>query len=532
MVEPSNKSDILFDKAIRALNKGNLDQASRAASRLTKREPRSTDAWQLRSLIAQNQGAHNDAAKYLKRLLKLNPYDAGAWNNLGNAHRERGQFSQAKDAYLRSLRLRAEDIPTLMNVGDIYRELREFDEAAKIYDRILELSPDLYEALLNFATVRVRMREFDAALKIYQRLLDLGYENTDTLSGLYQCLVLTGQIQDGYGTLRRLLELSDYDPEFLVAGSILLLLMGRWQEGWEAYAQRWRWKPNEARPYTLPWWRGENIHDGTLLVWGEQGLGDEIMFASMVPDLVDKGLNVVLECDARLVGLFSQSFPQVTCVASKSVPDPVAVEADFQVPSPALGQWFRCDESDFHSGRPFLRVDDMAVNEIKRRYIEQFGGGALIGISWRSENPEIGPDKSIPLDDLYPILSVSGATFVNLQYGDTAAERQCFADDHDVILHHDISIDPVVDVLRHAEQIAAMDLIISISTSAVHLAGALGIPTWVIVQKTPDRRWLMDRDDCPWYSSVRLFRQSRQGSWDEPIANATHALETFLHRYR
>ena len=89
----------------------------------------------------------------------------------------------------------------------------------------------------------------------------------------------------------------------------------------------------------------QDIHDGTLLVWGEQGLGDEIMFASMVPDLVDKGLNVVLECDARLVGLFSQSFPEVTCVASKSIPDPIAVEADFQVPSPALGQWFRCDES-------------------------------------------------------------------------------------------------------------------------------------------------------------------------------------------
>ena len=107
MVEPSNKSAILFDKAIKALNEGDLNQASRVASRLTKREHRSTDAWQLRSVIAQNQGAHSDAAKYLKRLLKLNPYDAGAWNNLGNAHRERGQFFQAKDAYLRSLRLRA-----------------------------------------------------------------------------------------------------------------------------------------------------------------------------------------------------------------------------------------------------------------------------------------------------------------------------------------------------------------------------------------------------------------------------------------
>ena len=532
MVEPSNKSQVLFEKAVRALNKGDLDQAARSASRLTKREPRSTDAWQLRSLIAQNQGAHSDSEKHLKRLLKLNPDDAGAWNNLGNAHRERGQFRQARDAYLRSLKIRADDIPTLMNVGDVYRELREFDEAVKIYERILQLSPDLYEALLNFASVWVRMREFDAALKVYKHLLELGYENTDTLKGLYQCLVLTGQIQDGYGTLRRLLELSDHDPEFLVAGSILLLLMGRWQEGWEAYAERWRWKPNEARPFSQPWWQGEDIHDRTLLVWGEQGLGDEIMYASMVPDLVNKGLNVVLECDARLVGLFSQSFLEVTCVASKSIPDPIAVEADLQVPSPALGQWFRCDESDFHSGRPFLRVDDMAVTEIRQRYNDQFGEGALIGISWRSENPEIGSDKSIPLDDLYPILSVSGATFVNLQYGETVAERQSFADDYGVMLHHDISIDPVVDVLQHAEQIAAMDLIISISTSAVHLAGALGIPTWVIVQKTPDRRWLMDREDCPWYSSVRLFRQARQGSWDEPIARVSHALEAFVHRNR
>jgi len=247
----------------------------------------------------------------------------------------------------------------------------------------------------------------------------------------------------------------------------------------------------------------------------------------MIPDLAKSGGRVLVECDRRLLDLFRRSFPGATCIARAEHPDLAAQAADLQVPSSSLGIWLRRDEKSFGGGAPYLAVDAARAEQLRHAYRARFDAGAgkkLVGITWQSLNPEIGDRKSMTLDDMAPLFQVPDAVFVNLQYGDTNEDRADFQSRMGVTIHHDPDIDPLVDIDGHTAQIAAMDLIISISNSTVHLAGAIGVPTWVIVQKVPDRRWLMDREDSPWYGSVRLFRQRDFGDWSAPVTAARDAL--------
>lgn len=517
-----------LEKALAALNNGDPAKAARLARKLTKIVPHAPDGWQLRAMAAQQLGEHADAATYLKRVLQIRPDDAAAFNNLGNAYREQAELEKAKDAYARSLVQRPDHVATIMNFGNVCHELEQFGEAIAAFRRALALAPEDYGALLNLGSAQLKAADLAGALVTYRRLAELGHDNPDVWTGIYHAAVGTHDLIQGEAAVERLLAVAGDDPKYHVYASILFLLTGRWRDGWKAYARRWEWLPDEAPPFPQPWWNGEDLKGRTLLVWGEQGIGDEIMYASMIPDLADAGCAIVLECDPRLVDLFREAMPGVTCVARGDPPDPATLVADVQIPSPALGQWLRTDEASFRGGPAFLAADAERAAALRRDYKSRFGPAPLVGVTWRSVNPEVGALKSMTLDTLRPVLQTPGVTFIDLQYGDSAGERDAFEQASGVILHRDAAIDPIRDINGHAAQVAAMDLIVSISNSTVHLAAAMGVPTWVMIQDIPNRRWLLDREDSPWYGSVRLFRQSASGTWDDPVSAVQRALAAFV----
>lgn len=524
----SNNPQVVFDKAMAALESGDLQKAARLARKLTKMAPDAADAWQLRAMAAQQADAHREAERHWRKSLQLRPGDPAILNNLGNACREQGNLTEARAAYERSLERRPDHVPTLLNLGNVCLKLNDLANSLRAYRHAEKLDPADRETLSVLAHAEMEDEDFAAALKTYRRLEALGDPDAEVMCGIFHAAVTLGRIDEGQAAVDRMLELSGGDPKYEVNASILHLLKGKWREGWKAYARRWEWQPDQARPFTQPWWHGEELGERSLLVWGEQGIGDEIMYASMVGDLSDKVGRIVLECDPRLMRLFSAAFPDATCVPRTDPPDPAVLSADLQIPAPALGQWLRTDEASFRKGPPFLAADAACVADFRESYRQRLGGRTLVGISWKSLNPEYGSRKSMSLEALRPLLEFPGAAFVDLQYGDTKAEREAFTEKTGLALYHDPDIDPIADIDTHAAQIAALDLVISISNSTVHLAAAMGVPTWVLLTDVPDRRWLMDRDDSPWYSAVRLFRQPSTRDWQSVVAEVRSRLPGFI----
>lgn len=349
----------------------------------------------------------------------------------------------------------------------------------------------------------------------------------NTLGSILMARGKAGEALGAYGQAAGIDPANDAQARF--NRSIALLTLGRLAEGWDEYERGWA-APSGRFPrarFPQPLWDGRPLGDGRLLVWGEQGLGDEVMFASLIPQLAREGLRVVLDCDARLAPLLTRGLPDnqpgVTVVARTeplsgrlTAPDVVA-----QIPAGSLPRLMRRRMEDF-SGRqpPFLKADPDRVAELRRRHADGLGNGyQLIGISWSSKNAAVGHLRSIPLDRLAGVLNGTDVKLVSLQYGDVAA--QCAAAGV-----ADPGLDAWGDIDGLAALIAAMDLVVSVDNSTVHLAGGLGRPTWALLPHAADWRWMQERGDTVWYPSVRLFRQEAPGDWDGVLRKLGEALRT------
>lgn len=301
--------------------------------------------------------------------------------------------------------------------------------------------------------------------------------------------------------------------------SVALLTLGRLAEGWDGYELGWA-VPSGRFPraeFPQPLWDGRPLGDGSLLVWGEQGLGDEVMFASLIPQLAGEGVRVVLDCDARLAPLLSRGLPDVTVVGRGEPPDGRLTAPDVvaQIPAGSLPRLMRRRIEDFAGHQPaFLKADPGRVAEWRRRLED---GRRLIGVSWSSKNAAVGHLRSIPLARLAHALERPGVRLVSLQYGDVAAEAAAAG-------VTDPGLDAWGDIDGLAALIAAMDLVVSVDNSTVHLAGGLGRPAWALLPHSAEWRWMQERHDTVWYPSVRLFRQTAPGDWDGVLRELGEAL--------
>ena len=192
-----------------------------------------------------------------------------------------------------------------------------------------------------------------------------------------------------------------------------------------------------------------------------------------------------------------------------------------------LGFWLRPERDGFPSRKNYLRADVKRRDILRTSYLDG-SESILIGLSWFSRNPEMGWEKSIDLKDWLPLLEVPGVTFVDLQYGDTFAQRETLQKQTGIEIIHDETVDQLADLDAFAAQVAAMDMVVSISNTTAHMAGALGVPTWVLLSEVPLWRWFQDRTDSPWYPSVQLFRQRRSGGWPEVMGEVAAALREWL----
>ena len=326
-------------------------------------------------------------------------------------------------------------------------------------------------------------------------------------------------------------------PQFANAHSNLaktLFLQGDFRNAWKEY--EWRWECRgisfslNKRHFPQPLWDGSNLSRRTILVWAEQGIGDEIMFSSMLPNLLKMNPNVIVECDKRLVPLFQRSFPDVQFVPREDPTNPKLLDTtiiDYQIPMGSLGQWLRVDEDAFlPKQESYLQACPNKTRQMQKKYRELADDKLLVGISWKSTgiDKKRAHTKNVPLIYWIPILSRQDCYFISLQYGDIREDIE----EHTSAIGCPIYVDEEIDSLENlddfAAQVSALDLIISTSNATVHVAGGLGKRVWVLLSSRPDWRWMLDRDDSPWYQTVRLFRQEKLGDLKRMLQRVNFAL--------
>lgn len=298
------------------------------------------------------------------------------------------------------------------------------------------------------------------------------------------------------------------------------LSAGDFERGWAAYERRFelglvRLPAVRARP-----WRDQSIAGARVLVLGEQGIGDEIMFARFVHQLARDGARPVLTCEPRLASLFERSFPGVEIAPLRGQPGEGEISADFSVPVGSLAgrYWSSGPASMFE--RSYLMAEPGLVQKWRARY-EALGAGLKIGIAWRGGGDSlVRQRRSIALETWHELLRLPDIAFVNLQHGDCHAEIARVRDELQVALHEWPDSDPLRDLDDFAAKIAALDMVISVDNSTIHLAGALGRQTVALLPMPPDWRWRVERDDTAWYPSVTLLRQTVPGQWQSVLDGA------------
>jgi hypothetical protein len=416
-----------------------------------------------------------------------------------------------------------------VNLARTLLAMGEYAPAQKELDVALAANPRHAGALLFYGISCHESGQFDKALAYYDRARAERPTAIDVLGNMGNAYRDIGNFALSDEIFEEVLRLQPDYPEARNDYSHALLARGQFRRGWELYESRWeanRW--TDHLHYRQPRWKGEALAGKRLLVWGEQGIGDQMMFGGLLPQLLPRAASTTVLVDAKLVPLFARSFPAAQVVERRSEAHKGLMDEpfDYQVPIASLGQHFRRSFAEFPQHSGYLRADEAKVRAWRER-LAAMGPGKKVAISWRGGF--VGTRRhlrSIDVEAWLPILRTPGIEFISLQYTEgAAAELEALQGKHGVRVHHWPEV--IEDYDETAALVCALDAVVSVCTALIHLTGALGRPVWILVPAVPEWRYMRQGDRMPWYPSARLLRQPRIGEWDPLIERVAARLADF-----
>jgi tetratricopeptide (TPR) repeat protein len=512
----------LLGNAVRHHQAGRLTEAARIYRQILAVDKRQADSAHLLGMIAFHAGRHELAAGMIRKAIAINPKEASYHSDLGTVIHAQGDVQEAAACYRRALNLNPQVAEIHFNLGNILQSQEKLDAAVACHERALALKPELADAHHSLGNAFQSQGKLAEAVACYERALALRQDYAQAHYNLGCALRALGNVDEAAARFGSALALQ---PDYSQAGftaALVQLLQGDFATGWQNYERRWQSIDHRTpmRRYPQPLWRGEKLASGRLLLWGEQGVGDEIMFAGLIPDVLRLGNRCLLDCDARLKPLFVRSFPGIDVIPRRDPTNDYAerhreLNIRAHLPCGSLPSLFRTSHAGFAATTsPYLLADPAKRDRFRARYAQS--NERLVGLAWYTTNRKTGRDRSIDLSQFVPLFARPGIRWISLQYGDhDALEREKTAASAPILI--DRSVDQLANLDLFAAQIAALDLVITIDNSTAHLAGALGVPAWVLLPFAPDWRWLLAREDSPWYPTLRLFRQPKRGDWQSVV---------------
>ena len=472
----------------------NWPEAKRAYLKMTERLPGQVAAMAGLARVHVALGEWTEAGQILARALTAYPGDSEIHRMLGRLYSEKGELQQAEHHYRQSVQLNSANVSARVDLGNLLQAGQRFSEAESCYTQALAIACQSPEAHFNLGVCKQRQGQYDAARACFDRAIECR-------------------------------------PDFVEAHwyqSFICLLTGDYARGWDEYAWRLRQKMNIPRPFSEPVWDGSSLAGRTILVHDEQGYGDTFQFVRYLSLVKAKGGRVVFECHPKLGPILSgcAGYDEIhERISPGSAPNTVF---DTQIHLLSLPQIFQTRLESIPADGPYLKANPERVAYWRDRIAGDTG--FKIGIAWAgSANHTNELNRACTLAAFRPIAEMTGVSVYSLQKGPGSEQADSPFMGMD-IKRLDKELDLAERFVDTAALMVNLDLVISIDTSIVHLAGALGCPVWTLLCASPDWRWGMAGSHSPWYPSMRLFRQSVSGNWDGVMANVRDELEVYVRR--
>ena len=430
-----------------------------------------------------------NAYEYFKRVIEIQPNSDDALNNLGFLQLELGDQNKALEYLNKSLSINPNNFSALNNIGKVYEAKFLYSEALQYFNKAIELNPSYAEAYSNRGVALKELKMYEASLIDFKNAIALDFEN----------------------------------PEASYNKSILLLQLQHFSAGWELYRSRWGIKNHFSKKLEtdIPDWDGRaDSKQLKLLLWAEQGIGDEVFYFGMLKNFFDIDASVTVAADTRLHDLFKRSKPDVEFIDSKqTVHLADKMKFDFQAPIGDIGHLCSVAKSLEHQlPKPFLIANNQKCIDFKSKnpfHSEKF----VCGVSWKSTNKDIGTIKSLNLIDLSPLLSIQNVEFVSLQYGSTADEIELVEKSIGRKIHTIGDLDIFNDIDGLTSLISNCDCVVTTSNITAHLTGAIGKKGMVLMPYSKGKIWYWHSGEGQslWYPSLELVSQSQMNDWTDPI---------------
>ena len=530
-----------------------FEEALRHSERAVALNPGFIEAHLNRGSALQALGRNEEAARSFLRAIELKPDHAGAHFNCGTNFETLNRKADAVRAYRQAVTLHPDFLQAWQRLGPLLYELGDHENARNANEHTVRLAPRSPQALVNLGAALQALNRPDEAIEKYRAAISLKPDHAAAHANLGGALRLLGRYEETIESCQRALALDpkigaaemnlanalralDRDEEALQHYDVAISLsprsadarynkglcclhLGKLGEGFDLREARWEKVAKERYPryFGHPEWNGEALKDGMLLVWGDEGLGDQILCAAMLRDLASRVRTPIVEIERRLVPLLSRSFPALKIRAIDSDEHGGRIVAHVALTS--LGRFLRRElDAIPNCAHGYLKADPALTTRLRTRLRRT--GKTVVGLSWISRNPVHGAAKSARLADFESVLRLPRCSFVDLQYGDTTIERDAVARELGVTVERLTDIDNTNDIDGLAALISACDVVVTVSNTTAHLAGALGRDTWVFVPQGHARLWywFKNRDRSPWYPRTHVRHQTLGQSWAQVIA--------------
>lgn len=538
---------------------GNKHKAIQTYERVLRLNPQFIEAYNNIAIDLAHLGHHQKAIAFLDRALVIRPDFIEALDNKGCFLNSMGHHSAAYDCFEAALRISPRDATALANLSATLIQLGDYEQAKILTNQLLESNPNDYRGHSNLGKICARQEKYEDALEHFNKAHALNLKDLDTLSNIGSTHASLGNfalankffdmaiaINPDYGTTLLGLGLMHHDlgdfnkavfyfnkkttDKFRISAreysrAISQLHLKNLATGWIDYA--WRWKESGLPiPYLItsnPLWDGQ-ITKEPVLIWHEQGIGDQILFGTLLAEAATRAPNLLIRLDQRLVPLFQRSFPKLRFISH----DHPISDIDFKSHCPIgdLARIFRNKIDDFeHQPTSYLKADEIR-SESLHAIVSQ--GNPIIGLAWVTKGKR-SRERNLPIDEIVSAIQQTiASTLIDLQYSDTVGDRVRIAQTQGITIHRLDEIDNFKDIDGLAALISACDFVVTCSNSTAHLAGSLGKETYLLVPFSRGRHWywshIEKNDHSLWYPSIQVIPQIIAGDWIGPIATLQRCL--------